>query len=179
LFLDFGGSYLSAYGRGDPLTIGGFITRGAGTPQRVNEFMDLTLEEISRAGVHAAVGWFYEVSPTPDESRLMTMRVGGRLSHIHGHFREDASDALQALIDTAVAAGQTISLANDPAISKTDTAPGIFLGLELDHTRYLTGGATVSLLVDGEFASDWIDLRNYADSAMVTATLMFGISLSR
>ena len=139
----------------------------------------LTLEEISRAGLHAAIGWFYDVSPTPDDSRLITVRAGGRLSHIHGHFREDATDALQTVIDTAVAAGQTFSLANDPAISKTDTAPGIFLGVELDHTRYLTPGATISFLVDGEFASDWIDLRNYADSAMVTATLMFGVSLSR
>jgi hypothetical protein len=179
VFFDFGGSYLSAYGRGEPLTIGGSITRGAQAPQRLDEFLDLTLEEISRAGLHAAVGWYYDASSTPDDSRLMTMRFGGRISHVHGHFREDATDGLQTVIDTAIAAGQNFSLANDPAISKTDTAPGIFAGIELDHTRYLTQGATLSFLVDGEFASDWIDMKNYADSAMVTATLMFGVSVSR
>jgi hypothetical protein len=179
VFVDIGGSYLSAFGRGRPHTISGVIDRAGLGSQRLNEFMDLTLEEVSRASVHAAVGWHYNFSDVPEISRLVTMRFGGRISHIHGHFREDATDALQTAIDTANLLGISFTLNNDQLISKTDTAPGIFGGIELANTHQIARGATISFLIDTELASDWIDLKNYADGALVTASVMFGLSVNR
>ena len=139
----------------------------------------MTLDEISRGSVHAALGWYYDFSEVPEISRLVTMRFGGRLSHIHGHFRQDPTEALQSAIDTANLLGISFTLANDQLISKTDTAPGIFGGIELLNTRRVARGATFSFMIDSEFASDWINLKGYADGSLVTATLMFGLSVNR
>jgi hypothetical protein len=185
VFVDIGGSYLSAFGRGDPLTISGDAVVATPNPNDQNitrelpEFQTLTLNEISRASLHTALGWNYNFSDVPEISRLLTIRFGGRLSFIHGHFREKPTDALQTILDAAEAAGNSVTLANDPVISKTDTAPGIFAGIELANSRPIGRGATASFLIDGEFASDWLDLRNYADGSLVTATLLLGLSINR
>ncbi len=152
VFVDIGGSYLSAFGRGQSQTISGVIDRSGLGSQRLTDFMDETLDEIRRASVHAALGWYYDFSDVPEVSRLVTMRFGGRLSHVNGHFHEQPTATLQSAIDAANSLGIGFTLANDQVISKTDTSPGIFGGIELANTRYAAGGATISFLIDGEFA---------------------------
>ena len=179
VFMDLGFSYLSAFGRGRPKTISGVIERSTLGPQRLDDFQDMTLTEVSRASIHTGLGWFHDFSEVPEVSRLLTCRFGSRLSHIHGHFRETPTEDLEAAIEVAELLGEAFTLANDQEFSKTDTAWGIYTGIELSHTYYTSSGATLAFLVDGEFAADWIDFKNYADDRLVTATVLFGLSVNR
>lgn len=172
VFFDFGGSYLSAFGEGRSQTVSGTFN---GTTF-LQDFFEMSLEEISRTSVHSSIGWYHELSHVPEVSRILTFRIGGRLSHIRGHFAEDPSAELQDLIDAATGA---FTLAKSQLISQTDVSPGMFAGFELYSARYISQGATISFVCDAVFAADWVKLEGYKDGTLATANVLFGLSVNR
>ncbi len=179
VFFDFGGSYLSAFGEGRGQDVSGTFTLQTITgpqPTFLEDFYEMSLQEISRTSIHTGIGWYHELSDNPDISRIFTFRMGGRLSHIRGHFAEDPSAALQDLIDSATT---NFTLAKTKTISQTDIAPGVFLGFELYSARYVSRGATLALVVDSEFATDWVKFENYERGTLVTANILFGLTVTR
>lgn len=172
VFFDFGGSYLSAFGEGRTQTVSGTFNGVT----FLRDFFNMSLEEISRTSIHSGIGWYHELSDNPQISRVFTFRGGGRLAHVRGHFRQDPTEALQDLIDNAT--GQ-FTLAKSQIISQTDVAPGVFLGFELYSARYISQGATIALVVDSEFEADWIKFEGYERGTLVTANVLFGLTVNR
>ena len=176
VFFDFGGSYLSAFGEGRTRTVSGTFTPGTAQGTFLQDFYDMSLEEISRTSIHSSIGWYHELSHEPGVSRLLTFRLGGRLSHIRGHFREDPTAALQNLIDSTTA---QFTLAKSPLISQTDISPGMFAGFELYSARYVGRGVLVTFVTDAVLAADWINLEGYEKGTLATANVLFGLSVNR
>ncbi|MDG2383214.1 MAG: hypothetical protein P8N76_16210 [Pirellulaceae bacterium] len=176
VFFDFGGSYLSAFGEGRTRTVSGTFTPGTAQGTFLQDFYDMSLEEISRTSLHSAIGWYHELSHEPGISRLLTFRLGGRVSHIRGHFREDPTAALQNLIDSTTA---QFTLAKSPLISQTDVSPGVFAGFELYSARYVARGVSVTFVTDAVLAADWINLEGYEKGTLSTANVLFGLSVNR
>ena len=174
VFYDLGASYLAAYGEGDTISVSGFIV---GVPAEV---ATLTLRQISRAGLHSSIGWYLhdKAKPAADGGvirSLSSFRIGSRLSHMHGHFRELPTEAAQN------AGGlQSPLVERTEIINGNDTSWGAFLGIEYLFSRPMYNrGGTLSFVVDGEFANDWVDLANFQKGRLPTASVLFGLSISR
>ena len=174
VFYDFGGSYLAAYGEGDTITVDGSVFNSPA------EVATLTLRQISRAGVHSSIGWYLHdnAKPTADGGiirSLSSFRIGGRLSHMHGHFRELPTQAAEN------AGGLESSLVErTEIINGNDTSWGGFLGFEYLFSRPMHNrGGTLSFLVDAELANDWVELSGFQKGRLPTASVLFGLSINR
>ena len=94
VFVDLGGSYLSAFGQLERMTRGiefdddPFPDPNA-FPALVDDAFRSTLTEVRRGGVHCGLGWYWG-SPIDDRSSDPQVRfattLGGRLAHVRGRF---------------------------------------------------------------------------------------------
>lgn len=181
VFLDFGGSFLSAQGSDRTITVSGDIANRTGVPLAVRQsFMNLTLSEIRRAGAQAAVGWYayqdYRQECDGVIRSVVSARIGGRLSHIHSVYEQRPTALLQQYINANNL--QNAELVKSDGIAN-DTALGIFGGCEMSFSRPIANAAELSFLVDTELANDWIDLENYKQAGLPTASFMIGLAISR
>ncbi len=168
LFLDFGGSYLSAYGESSRVVPG--LGTIAGVQTNVPDAFRATLDEIQRAGVHMSLGWYwgdiFDVRSGDPQFRLAT-RLGGRWSHVRGQF------------DNEVLVNIPIGATLETRYQETDTAGGLFVGAELILLNRDTAAGTATWLIDGEFANDWIEFTGWDTGSLGTASIMLGFMLSR
>jgi hypothetical protein len=178
-FIDFGAGYMSAFGRERPFTVEGTIDSDLQGRTSLDDFLELRLREISRVGLHTAIGWYFDKAKCGPCNCRFAARVGGRLSHIRAHFDETATDDLQVEIDARLGTGEVFTLAKDRPFVQTDTAAGIFGGFEMAIDRRLSRSARLSFLIDGEISNDWIHLKGYAKRGLPTASLLLGVNLSR
>lgn len=185
-FLDFGGSYMSAFGEDRPRAVSGRVTRVDGgiidndsDKKILSEMVSLTLTDLSRASVHLALGWYFDVVDCETCRSRFAARFGGRLSHARGHFDEAPTQDFLDFIDNRRLTLEEVVAVKNEDISMTDTAPGIFAGIEMAIDRRLSRTARLSFLIDGEMSNDWINLRDYAKRGLPTASLLLGINLSR
>ena len=181
VFLDFGGSFLSAQGSDRTITVSGNIADRTGVPLAVRQnFMNLTLSEIRRASAQAAVGWYayqdYRQECDGVMRSVISARIGGRLSHIHSIYEQQPTAGLQQYINANNL--QNAELVKEHGIGN-DTAPGIFGGCEMAFSRPMANAAELSFLVDTELANDWIDLEGYKQAGLPTASFMIGLAISR
>ena len=178
-FFDFGGSYLSAYGQERPVTVEGSIEGGVLGRRTLEDFLDLSLSELSRASGQVAFGWYFDVVDCDVCRSRFAARVGGRVSHVRGHFDEIPTADLRDEINNSIAAGENFVLEKDLPFKMTDTSPGIFGGIEFAIDRRVSRGVNVSFLVDGEFANDFVNFRGFSKQGLPTASLLLGINVSR
>ena len=180
-FFDFGGSYLSTFGREDPKTVSGnLVVPSRPSPSDeipLENFMDLELVEISRVSAQTAFGWYFDRKYETCNYRFAS-RFGGRLSHIRGHFDEILTEELKEEIRD-LADNELFTFAKHRELVETDMAPGIFAGIEMALDRRVSRTARISFLVDAEFAHDWIHFKGYAKKGLPTASVLFGVNLSR
>ena len=160
VFLDFGGSFLSAQGSDRTITVSGNIADRTGVPLAVRQnFMNLTLSEIRRASAQAAIGWYayqdYRQECEGVMRSVVSARIGSRLSHIHSVYEQQPTAGLQQYINANNL--QNAELVKEHGIGN-DTALGIFGGCEMSFSRPIANAAELSFLVDTELANDWIDL---------------------
>jgi hypothetical protein len=168
LFLDFGGSYLSAYGESTRIVPG--LRTLNGVQLNVPNAFRATLDEIQRGGVHMSLGWYwgdiFDVRADDPQLRLAT-RFGGRWSHVRGQFDNERLVALPV--------GATL----ETRYQETDTAGGLFVGTELILLNRDTAAGTATWLIDGEFANDWIEFTGWDRGSLGTASITLGFMLSR
>jgi hypothetical protein len=181
-FFDLGGSFQNSYGEATPITVNGRLTttpNNPNIPPFVSTAVDaysVTLEELRRASVHAALGWYW--GPLTDNRNMdpqvrIATRVGGRVGHVRGGYHE-------ALIiaPPVPPAGTTVDI--DPFYyQKTDTYGGLFVGTEAILLNRQTQFGHFQWTVDGEFANDWINIGEIWDGSLGTASVMMGFMLSR
>jgi hypothetical protein len=196
LFLDLGGSYLSAFGRTRrTFDVIETVRNPAGVvqPDQSDVFSDAfesTLKEIRRAGANLALGWYWGNTldnRTSDPQLRVATRIGGRLSHVHGVFREQSNlpanldlNPGDMLTDDGVGGfvGNTRSI-ETLANYKTDTVGGLFLGTEIILLARDTTVGSTAWTLDGEFANDWIEFDGWGRGSLGTASISLGFMLSR
>lgn len=172
VFVDLGGSYLSAFGQTVRTTTGNVTITGQSTiiGTTDNAFRS-TLTELQRSTVHTALGYYWG-SPVDERNggwdvRLAT-RFGGRVGSMRGVF-----DEVRLVVP---AAGTTLS----PSHAKTDLSGGLFLGVEAILLRQASRYGTFQWTLDGEFANDWVSFEGFKTSSNLgTASIMLGFMLSR
>jgi hypothetical protein len=175
-FFDLGGSYKDSYGETTPInfdsrrltTISGVVIQDIFVP---NAFA-VTLEEMRQAGAHTALGWYWGEpldNRGADPQVRVATRIGGRLGHARGIFREDL---------LAPPPGPNQSYIR-PFYQQTDTYGGLFIGTEAILLNRQTSYGLFQWTVDGEFANDWINLGDIWDGSLGTASVMMGFMLSR
>jgi len=174
LFLDLGGSYLSAFGTTVRNTAGLRVTSISGfviNEEIVADAFTTTLDEVRRGSVHAALGWYWG-SPLDNRSADPQVRVatrfGGRVGHVRGRFGDDVPLIMPG-------ANQTISR----IYGKTDTFGGLFVGTEAILLQRDTSVGHIQWTLDGELANDWIEFEAFEAGTMGTASIMLGFMLSR
>jgi hypothetical protein len=169
LFFDLGLSYLSAFGHTTRSTAGRRVS-ALGTVTIVDNAFLSTLNEVRRAGVSAAVGWYWgepeDVRGRDPQIRIAT-RLGGRAGSVRGRFLEFAPIPPPA-------GGSLTAIHGD-----TDVFGGVFAGAEaiLLDRDYAIGH--VEWTVDAELANDWIEFDGFDRGSLGTATVMCGFMLSR
>jgi hypothetical protein len=166
LFMEFGGSYLSAFGETSRLTVGRQVLNGVTT----NVNFVSTLKELQRSSVHWATGWCWGTwrdDRSNDPQLCFTTRFGGRLGSARGVF-----DEAPAFIPDANAQ----LFPNHP---KTDTFGGLFVGGEAILLRRQSPLGGIELVADAEFANDWINIGDIWTGSLGTASLTFGMMFSR
>ena len=172
-FLDFGGSYLSAFGDTTVVTPGIVTTRLAGviiSTVTDDDLFTSSLSELKRATVHVGVGWYWGEpidNRSLDPQLRIAVRGGGRYGHMRGNFfnvsQRDPTD------------DETFTLSYD----QTDTVGGLYAGVEaILLARDLSIGSAAATL-DGEFANDWVDFGTFRKGSLGTASIMLGVMLSR
>jgi hypothetical protein len=173
LFLDFGGSYLSAFGESTRTTDGFVVTSINGTvigttPQA--DLFDSTLKEVKRGSVHASFGWYWgeplDYRNLDPQLRIAT-RLGGRYGHVRGRFSDVALDT--------PGANETF----ETAYLKTDTIGGLFIGTEAVLLARDTSIGAVAVTIDGELSNDWIEFGGWDRGSLGAASVMCGLMLSR
>jgi hypothetical protein len=169
LFLDMGGSYMSVFGNRTLMT-SGFATPLVGDPDIVPDAYTTTLDEVQRAGVHAAFGWYWgeplDYRSNDPQLRVAT-RLGGRWSHIIGQFTDVEE------IDPPVGGTQR------PNYCRSDTAGGLYVGTEVMLLNRDWMGGSVQWTLDTEIGNDWIDFEGFESGSLGTATVMLGWMYSR
>jgi hypothetical protein len=169
LFLDMGGSYMSVFGE-RTLNTSAFVTPAVGDQFVVQNAFSTLLDEVQRAGVHAAFGWYWgapiDVRSNDPQLRIAT-RLGGRWSHIIGQFTDTQ------LIAPPAGATQRTNYCN------SDTAGGLYVGTEVMLLNRDWAGGSVQWTLDAEIANDWIDFEGFESGSLGTATIMLGWMYSR
>jgi hypothetical protein len=172
LFLDFGGSYLSAFGESTRITDGAVTTQTIDGPETEPE-ADLfasTLKEVKRAAVHASFGWYWgeplDYRNLDPQLRIAT-RLGGRYGHVRGRFSDVATRTPNILERF------------DIAYQKTDTVGGLFVGTEAVLLARDTSIGCVAVTIDGELSNDWIEFGGWDRGSLGAASVMCGLMLSR
>jgi hypothetical protein len=175
-FFDLGGSFMSAAGRDSSRLVSGTIANtGGGNATRLPAFQNITLQGLRRVSLNTAVGAYYHAMHDQRNDFLFSLRCGGRLGHVNGRFERVPTPELVAQ-QTSRGAGNFILL---PEYGQTDTFLGIFGGIEsVFHWQEFFGG-DLSLLVDAEIGSDWIELEDLIDDSLPTASIMFGLTVRR
>jgi hypothetical protein len=172
-FVDFGGSYLSAFGE-QTRRLQGFEFDVAGTPLGpVDDAFEVKLTEIRRGGVHCGLGWYWGDpvdNRSADPQLRLSTTLGGRLSHIRGDFQSE-----QLVAPPVNAGGDEIRL----GYSKTDTAGGLYVNTQAIVLQRNTGLGIMQWTCDAEFAHDWIDFEGFESGGLSTASVLFGFMLSR
>jgi len=180
-FVDIGGSFLSASGEDDPVITPATIQISnafGGQSFAVPNALSTQLIQLRRGSFDAAIGW----TQNPSDGVLHSwIRGGGRVGHIHGVFTDATTPAAQAIINMAMP-GDTVTVEAD--YDKTFTFGGLFFGggttvttTAIDTLAF--GPIYVAFGAEGEFAVDWIDFENFGDNELVTASLLFNLTLSR
>ncbi|HMP07273.1 MAG TPA: hypothetical protein PJ982_13050, partial [Lacipirellulaceae bacterium] len=174
LFLDFGGSYLSAYGT-ETRAIAGTSTTivgGVVVDSEVEaDLFDSTLREIKRGTVHAAIGWYWgdPIDVRSDDPQLrFATRLGGRWGHVRGRFEEVANRA----------PGPNEVLTYN-YYGKTDTIGGLYVGAEAVLLTRNTAAGSIAWTLDAELANDWIEFGGWDRGSLGTAAITLGVMLSR
>jgi hypothetical protein len=174
MFLDFGGSYLSAYGRETrpiPGTISTLLNGQVIDTEEDPDLFNSTLKEAKRATVNAAFGWYWgdpiDVRSGDPQWRIGT-RFGGRYGHIRGRFDEVA-------VGTP-AANERFTF---DYYNRTDTIGGLFVGAEAILLARDTRIGSTALTIDGELANDWIEFGAWGRGSLTTASVTLGFMLSR
>lgn len=190
VFCDIGGSYLSVTGRdeGQP-TAGNLLIISPDpfvppAPVPLDNLVEAELREIRRGSFDVAIG-FHGNPPRFNAATgslfQWMVRGGGRVGHIHGVFRERLSAEAQAQI-AMLPPG--FGFDATPNFSKNDTFGGMFVGFGSGITfasvdTLVFGPLDITLGTEAEFSYDWIDFRNYQDTGLGTAALLFNITISR
>jgi len=172
VFVDLGGSYLSAFGELERLLAGDefrvFDNSLVGT---VPDAFSETLTEVRRGAAHFGVGCYWG---GPIDDRCLDPQVrfsttlGGRLGHVRGRFQQ-----IQ-LVDPAP--GNRLV---EASFSKTDTVGGLYWKTEAVLLSRHTALGNMQWTLDGEFAHDWVDFGGFEKRGLGTAAILFGFMLSR
>lgn len=173
-FIDFGGSYLSAFGTLTREVVGEEFSPSLvpGNPPTPVGPVDVnaTLDEVRRAGVHCGWGCYWGPSlddRCSDPQLRFTTTVGGRLSHVRGSF-----------VETPVAAIPPQNFFTT-SITKTDTAGGLYWNTQAILLRRSSALGDMQWTLDGEFAHDWVDFSRFEKRGLGTASVLFGFLLTR
>jgi hypothetical protein len=179
-FFDLGGSFQNSYGKATPVFIPGQeITRFNGTvidAEVLPTAFRSTLEELRRGSLHAALGWFWGPgldNRGADPQMRFATRLGGRIGHARGGFKEEQ------LIFPPMPTPTTVVTIDRMFYKKTDTYGGLFVGTEAILLQRDFSFGQFQWTVDGEFANDWINIGNVWDGSLGTASVMMGFMLSR
>ena len=170
LFFDVGGSYLSAQGSVTRDVAGNQVNTTTTVSTIVDDAFEVTLEEVRRVGAHAGIGCYFGSlldDRSQDPQARLGLVLGGRLSHIHGVFNSER------LITPP--AGNTLT----PINADSDMAGGIYLDIEALVLKRSSPLGDLQWTIDGEFAHDWIDLSNFEERGLATASLLFGFMVVR
>lgn len=182
-FGELGLSYMENDGVTTPeVTNGQFFFSPTDTvPDTLDDFFLTRLNELRRAGVHAAFGAYYYPPqwnpPGAAHSFHISFRGGGRVGHVHADYDQTPTPALGAIID---ALGQFVDRTGFTFISGTkesDIYAGLFGSVGIGCTCYdLCCGCfsrvDVSFGAELEAAHDWFDLGDYGpfDRGLATFT---------
>ncbi|MEM9659650.1 MAG: hypothetical protein AAF961_14920 [Planctomycetota bacterium] len=168
LFLDLGGSYLSAFGVTTRIVPGQEFNSQGNIVADVD--VNSTLSEVRRASAHAAIGMFWGSSfdnRSEDPQLRFVLEAGGRYGHIHGQFFDQPVGQIPE--------GNSV-FGN---YSSTDTFGGLFVATEAILLRRNSVLGDLQWTVAGEFGNDWIDFRGFESGGLGTASILFGFMLSR
>jgi hypothetical protein len=173
-FVDYGGSYLSAFGTHTRDVPGEEFSPPLipSLPPVLEGSIDVrsTLREVQRGGAHLGLGWYWG-SPLDnrcsDPQIRFTTTFGGRLSHVRGKFFNEP----------------VIAIPDDhwftTSYEKTDTAGGLYLNAQAIFLNRNTVLGNLQWTVDGEFAHDWVNLGGFEKRGLGTASILFGFLLAR
>lgn len=170
VFVDLGGSYLSAFGQLERLVPGDEFTPLGILVRTVPDAFSERLTEVRRGSAHCGVGCYWG-SPIDDRCSDPQVRfsttLGGRLGHVRGRFQQTQLED-PALGNRLVA-----------SFSKTDTVGGLYWKAEAVLIRRHTALGLMQWTLDGEFAHDWVDFGGFEKRGLGTAAILFGFMLSR
>jgi hypothetical protein len=181
-FFDLGLSYLAAYGNTTRLLPATFVYTNAFTgdiieTRFVADAFRVTLDEVRRAGVHAALGWYWGEpfdNVSTDPQLRVALRAGGRWGHIHG-----SSDGPDVLLihpfDNNAATNDAALVSHD----QNDNTAGVFIGVESILLYRPSRLGDVKLTLDAEFANDWVNFTGFESGNLTTASIMLGAMFSR
>ena len=170
LFFDVGGSYLQAEGSTTRNVAGNQVNTTTNASMIVANAFQITLEEVRRAGAHAGVGCYFGSlldNRSEDPQARLGLIAGGRLSHIHGVFSG------QRLVTPP--AGSTLT----PLNAQSDMAGGIYADVEALVLKRNSPLGDLQWTINGELAHDWIDISNFEQRGLATASLLFGFMMVR
>ncbi len=173
VFVDLGGSYLSAFGELERLVPGQEFSPGDRDGTLVPDAFSERLTEVRRGSAHFGVGCYWG-SPIDDrcsdpQVRLSTT-LGGRLAHVRGRFLDE-----QIKLPPQNPGGVGFT----PAYSRTDTVGGLYWKTEAVLLSRHTALGNMQWTLDGEFAHDWVDFGGFEKRGLGTAAILFGFMLSR
>lgn len=181
LFLDLGGSYLSAFGATTQAKSGVETTlNAAGNVVNIrNVNFTETLDEIQRAGVHFALGWYWGdvIDRRSDDPQLrFATRFGGRIAHTKGQFSDTRNDVPVLGGFPIPPNSRTITIADHDT---SDTTEGAFAGLELLLLNRDFSGGSVQLVLDSEYSYEFVDFSGWGSGSLGVATITTGFMFSR
>ncbi len=185
-FFEIGGYFSQIYGNNlDAPTSGTFLDVTNNTPTQLDDFFRTKLSHLRRDGIQIGIGHW---CPTHVLRYVclcdadLTWRGGLRLGSVHAEYEQSPSDALQALIDAANAAGNQFQLNDDP-LTHGDNFLALYtsLGLELAPFRVPMGCCQY---VDGRvsfeaiYEHSWFELRNFTPNSTGLGTIGAQVGLS-
>lgn len=182
MFLDFGGSYMSAYGEQSHVFDGNrTVTNSISNTTRntfITDALRMHLREVKRAGIHAGFGWYWgDTLDTPgDASKLrLATRLGGRISHVRGRFTPE----ILSTGPNDLVAGESITAIRPVTFGRTDTSGGLYVGTEAILVNRKHDWGTTSWTLDSEFANDWVSFDDFDSGSLGTASITLGWMFSR
>jgi hypothetical protein len=187
MFFEIGGYFSQIYGNDlDVSTSGTFLDVTNNTPTQLDDFFRTKLSHLRRDGVQIGIG--HCCSPQLLNCVCLcgadlTWRGGVRLGSVHARYDQNPSDALQALIDAAIAAGNQFQLNGDDDFGRSDNFLALYTSLGLDSAPFrLPIGCcrcvVGRLSVEAIYEHSWFELRNFTPDGHGLGTIGAQVGLN-